>query len=310
MRKLLLVFATVAAFAAVGAVAGAAHSAATASQTVQITHTGYKPTSVSINVGDSVVFSNTDTVAHTVVFKTTTGMKCSQALPLVIQPGKSASCTFSNAGKYTFSDATNKSQSFRGTVTVAKAPAGTTVSLTATPTTVVYGHKVTLAGTLSSKQSGQSLQIFAQQCGQQASTKLASVTTTTGGAYTYQTQPLMQTVYTVKYKTSTSTAATVKVHPRLRLAKVAPHRYSLRVFAAQSFAGKYATFQRFSSTLGHWVRVQRVLLRANTTGVAPTVITSARFHSHIRARLRVRVVLGQAQVGSCYLPGRSNTIRS
>jgi hypothetical protein len=58
------------------------------------------------------------------------------------------------------------------------------------------------------------------------------------------------------------------------------------------------------------VKVKRVLLQANTTGVAPTVITSATFRSRIRARLRVRVVLGQAQVGSCYAPGRSNTIRS
>ena len=53
-----------------------------------------------------------------------------------------------------------------------------------------------------------------------------------------------------------------------------------------------------------------MLLKANTTGVAPTVISSAKFRSSLRAKLRVRVVLGQAQVGTCYLAGRSNTIRS
>ncbi len=58
------------------------------------------------------------------------------------------------------------------------------------------------------------------------------------------------------------------------------------------------------------MKVKRVLLRANRTGVAPTVITSAKFRSRIKAGLRVRVVLGQTQVGSCYLAGRSNTIRS
>ena len=36
------------------------------------------------------------------------------------------------------------------------------------------------------------------------------------------------------------------MEPRLRLGRVAAHRYSLRVFAAQSFAGKFATFQRFN----------------------------------------------------------------
>jgi hypothetical protein len=46
------------------------------------------------------------------------------------------------------------------------------------------------------------------------------------------------------------------------------------------------------------------------TGVAPTVVTSAKFRSGIKARQRVRVTLGAKQVGSCYLAGRSNTIRS
>ena len=307
MRKPFFVMVAVVSLAAAGGVAAGARSAAAATQTVQITHSGYKPTSVSITAGDSVVFTNKDTVAHTVVFKTTTGVHCSQALPLVIQPAKSATCTFSGVGKYTFSDAAIKSKSFRGTITVAQPP---TLSLTAVPATVVYGHTVTLSGTLASQQSGQSVQLLAQECGQQAAKPLATVTTTTGGAYTYQTKPLQQTVYTGKDKGSTSSPVTVKVHPRLRLGKLARHRYSVRVFAAQSFAGKHATFQRYRSTLRRWVKVKSVLLRANTTGVAPTVITSATFHARIRAGLRVRVVIGQSQVGSCYLAGKSNTIRS
>ena len=123
-------------------------------------------------------------------------------------------------------------------------------------------------------------------------------------------QPLMNTVYRVKVKNTTSPTVTAKVRPRLRLRKPAAHRYSLRVFAAQSFAGKYATFQRYNGTLGRWIKVKRVLLRANATGVAPTVISSVSFRSGIRPRLKVRVVLPQLQVGSCYRPGRSNVIRS
>jgi hypothetical protein len=91
---------------------------------------------------------------------------------------------------------------------------------------------------------------------------------------------------------------------------VAPHRYSLRVFAAQSFAGKSASFQRYSVALRRWVLVRRVVLRENPSGVAPTVISSVRFRSSIRARLRVRALLGQTQVGSCYIAGRSNIIYS
>jgi len=53
-----------------------------------------------------------------------------------------------------------------------------------------------------------------------------------------------------------------------------------------------------------------VLLKADTTGVAPTVVTSAKFRARIKAKLRVRVILGSKQVGSCYAACRSNTIRS
>ena len=152
--------------------------------------------------------------------------------------------------------------------------------------------------------------MLATPCGQTAATKVTTVQTTTGSAYTAVVAPLKNTVYTVRVKNTSSQAVTVKVRPRLRLGKVAAHRYSLRVFAAESFAGKFGTFQRYNGTLGRWVNVKRVLLRANATGVAPTVITAVSFRSTIPARLRVRVILPQLQVGNCYLPGSSNIIRS
>jgi plastocyanin len=306
MRKLLLSLLAVASLAAAGAIVGLARPATTASQTITISKTGYKPTAVSIFNGDSVLFANSDTVAHTVTFKTTTGVKC-PTTPLVVQAGQSASCTFSSAGKFNFSDPAGKGKTFKGTVTVTT-PLGT--SLAVTPKTLSYGLKATLAGTLTSKLSGQQLQVLALQCGAKAPTKLANITTTTGGAFTYQTQPLKQTAYSVQNKGVTSTAVTVAVKPRLRLGKVGRHKYSLHISAGDSFAGKFATFQRFKSSTKRWVKVKRVLLRANSTGVAPTVVTSAAFRSGIKHGVRVRVTLGKAQVGACYLAGRSNTIRS
>ena len=307
MRKLLFLMLAVASLAAAGAVATRATSAATASATVKISHTGYSPNSVSIATGDSVVFANDDTVAHMVDFKSTTGMHCTLSIPLAIQPAQSASCTFSSQGKFNFSDPVNKGKNFHGTVTVAPP---LTSSLTATPKTVSYGRTTTLAGKLVSQLAGQSLQVLALQCGATAPTAVGTVTTTTGGAFSFQTQPLRGTAYTVKSKNLTSSAVTARVLPHLRLSKVARHRYALTVTAAQSFAGKYASFQRYRATTKRWRTVKRVLLRANATGKAPTVITSAKFRSSIRARQRVRVVLGQKQVGSCYLASRSNIIRS
>ena len=307
MTKRLLVLLTVVSLAVAAAAGDSARSTATASKTVKITSAGYSPAAVSITARDAVVFDNSDSVSHTVDFKTTTGIKCPSALPLTIPAGQSPSCNFGRAGSFKFTDPAHKGKSFHGTVTVAPPP---DVTITATPKSVGYHKTVTLSGKLASQLSGQSLQVMALACGTSTPVKLANVTTTTGGAFTTRAQPLKQTVYTVKSKSSTSAPATVKVQPLLQLRKVARHRFSLKISAAESFAGKSANFQRYNAKLKRWRGVKRVLLKANTTGVAPTVLTTAKFRSSIKARLRVRVILKQTQVGACYAAGKSNTIRS
>lgn len=305
MRKLMLIAIAIASLA----IAGAAIAKTVA---VSITKNGYVPNAVTVAVGDTVQFTNSDTVAHQVVFKPTTGVTCVPN-PLVLQPTQSGTCTFQTAGKYAYSDPNVKGNTFRGTVTVGSAPnppAADTLTLAAKPQLVIYGGKVTLSGTLSNQKVGENVDVLAKPCGQTAQTTVTTVQTTTGGAFTAVVRPLKNTLYTVKVKSTTSNAVSEKVRPKLRLRKLAAHRYSLRVFASQSFAGKYGTFQRFNGTLGRWVTVKRVLLRANSTGVAPTVISSVSFRSTIRPLLKVRVVLSQLQVGSCYRPGRSNVIRS
>lgn len=300
MRKLLVPLFAVVSLVVAGAAAGKTTT------TVTISKTGYTPTAVSITTGDVVVFKNTDTVAHTVSFNATTGVSCSAAVPLVIAAGQSASCTFSTAGKFRFSDPASNKKAFRGTITVSPSLVS---SLKATPKTVVYGAKSTLDGKLASGQSGQSVQIREQMCGETKSTAVATVTTTAAGAFSYQAQPVKKTTYTLSNKGATASIG-VGVAPSLHLKKVGRHRYSVKVSAAQSFVGKVATFQRHQATLKRWVRVKRVTLKTSTAGTAPTVITSAKFGSRIRTRLRVRITLGAKQVGSCYLAGRSNTIRS
>lgn len=277
---------------------------------VTITKDGYVPNSATVAVGDSVQFTNSDTVAHQVSFKSTVGVSCTPN-PLVLQPGQSGTCTFATAGSYSYSDPNVKGKTFRGSVVVGAQPGGgppaaVSVTLAVKPQILVYGGKVTLSGSLANQKLGENVEILAQPCGQASATKIATAVTTSGGAFTAQVQPLQKTIYTVKVKNATSNAVTVKVRPRIRLGKIAPHRYSVRVFAAASFAGKYGSFQRYSVSLRRWVTVRSVLLRRNTSGVAPTVLSSATFRSRVKARLKVRVVLPQAQVGSCYLAGRSN----
>ena len=300
MRKLLLLLAAFAMLAVTGAV-----SAATTT-TVTITKAGYVPSTPKINEGDSVQFTNSDAIAHQVVFKTTTGITCSPS-PFVLQPGQSGNCTFQDARSTTFSDPNVNGNTFRGTVTV-NAVAAEALTLSASLHSLVYGGHTTLSGVLSSHKVGENVDVFALGCGTNGAVKVATVQTTTDGAFTASVQPVLNTSYTVRVKNTNSPATAVTVRPRLHLGKTAAHRFSPRVSASTTFAGKYTSFQRYTGS--RWIYVRTALLRANTTGVLPTVITTASFTSAIRTGVRVRAVVGQAQVGSCYLPGISNSIRS
>jgi plastocyanin len=294
MRTLLIFLAS----AALLSTSGAAVAKTT---TVAITKNGYVPNSLTIAQGDVVQFTNGDTAAHQVVFKSTTGVTCTPN-PLVVQAGASGSCTFTTAGSYNYSDPNFKGNTYRGSITVTAPPESLT--LAGNPAILTYGAKVAVGGTLSTQKVGENIDVLGQQCGAASASKLSTVPTTTGGAFTYSTQPAMNTTYTAKLRTTTSPAAAVQVRPRMQLAKVAAHRFSLKVFAASTFGGKYASFQRYNGTLRRWVAVKSVPLKAGTG------VTTASFRSAVKTGLRVRATLSQAQTGTCYAPGLSNTIRS
>jgi len=300
MRKLLLLLSAVAMLALSGA-------AAAATSIVSITKAGYVPGSASMAVGDSVQFNNSDSVAHQLVFKTTNGVSCAPA-PLVLQPGQSGTCTFQTAGSFSYSDPNGKGNTYRGTLTVKAAPVGEALTLLSAPHRIAYGATVTLSGVLSNHRSGENVDVIALQCGTAAGTKVMTVQTTANGAFTAVVRPLMNTSYSVKVRNATSPGTSITVRPKLALTKVAAHRFSLRASAATDLAGKYGSFQRYNGT--RWIQLKTMLLRSNTSGDSPTIVASSSFKSLVRAGSRVRATLGPAQVGTCYLSGVSNSIRS
>jgi len=299
--------------ALIGIVAALAVAGAGAAATVNVTisKNGYTPKAVTIGVGDSVQFANTDTVVHQVLFKPTTGVACTPN-PLVLQAGQSGSCTFGTDGKYALSDPNVKGKAFQGTITVKKPPPAGAVSLKATPPIVVYGGKVTLSGALKNAKAGETVKVSAQPCGTTASAAtVTSAATTANGAFSVVVQPLQNTTYNAAVMGATSKPAAVQVRPRIQLKKVAPHhRYSARVLAATGFTGKQASFQRYSATLRRWVRVRKVTLGAASAGAAPTVVTTAKFRSTLGAGRLVRLAIAQVNSAACYLGGISNTLRS
>jgi plastocyanin len=294
---------------AVGATVAAAAPAATT--TFAITRNGYVPKTLSIVTGDSVVFANQDAGAHQVVLKPTSGFTCTASL--VVQPGQSTTCTFRTVTKYSVSDPNVNRGAFKGTITVGAGPAGSTLSLSAAPKTLAYGGRSTLSGQLATGQANQKIDIFAQECGASALTKLTTATTTAGGAYSLVVQPRWNTTYESRFKSSKSAQALLKVRPRVTFRKLATRKFRVTVLAADSFAGKFVLFQRYSAVKRRWITVRSVVLRAGstlTTPINPTSVSTATFRARVKARLRVRAYVTQAQAGGCYAASPSATIRS
>jgi len=292
MRRLLLLL--VASLALTAAAPGV-----TATVTVVISKAGIVPANVTVKQGDTVTWTNSDTVAHQIVVKNYT---CT----LTIQPAQQGSCTFTRSGKFNYSDPTQNGSKFKGSITVQAGP--TSVTLQSSKKTLIFGGAATLSGAVSTAQAGERVTIHAQPCGQTAFSQLTTLTSTTGGAFSYVARPTLNTNFQAKWKAATATV-TVKVRPRVRLTRLAAGRFSARVTAATAFTGRYVVFQRYSTPLSRWVSVKRVYLRA-TTGAAPLVVTSASFRVKVKARLRVRAFMPQAQVGACYVAGIGNVIRS
>ena len=116
MRKILVSGLSLAALVVVGA-------AVAKTVTVTITKNGYVPKATTIAVGDTVQFTNSDTVVHQLTFKSMTGVACTPS-PLIVQPTQSGSCTFASPGTFSYDDPNTKGNTFRGTITVSRADDG------------------------------------------------------------------------------------------------------------------------------------------------------------------------------------------
>lgn len=281
MRRLIL--AAVAVAALVGAVGGSAATTA-----VTITKAGFVPADVRVQVGDTVTWTNTDTVVHQVVFD-------KFACNMTLQPAGTGSCTFTTAGKFNYRDPSQRGNDFRGTVEVV-APS-TLTTLAASRTTVIHGQSVTLSGQLTSKRAGETVEVWAQQFGQNAPLKLTQVVSTDNGNWTVVVKPTIQTAYQVRVRGATSQSVTIKVKPKITLGYgTVTKLFTVRALAATSFAGKVITFQR-RSPLGQWVSVKQVRLNASST---------ARFRSTLpKGRTAVRAILPATETLPGYLAGTS-----
>ncbi len=243
MRKLLVVA------TALCALVGTAPAVA-ATKDVKIVKSGFSPVTLTVNAGDTVVWTNRDTANHQVVSDR------GAFVSAILAAGKSFSFKFDAAGTYHYRDALQPAE--KGVVTVKGAPPSVSIGVSAP--LVAYGVEIHVSGIVSSKKSGEQVTIWQQPYGQASFGQLAVVVTTTGGVYDYVTKPAMQTTYQVKAKAAASQPVTVQVRPKISLLPSRNgHWLYTKVYGAHSFAGQTVYLQR-RTIFGEWIIVQRLTL--------------------------------------------------
>ena len=302
MKRIIILVGAVALLVAAPAPARTAKTVA-----VDITKAGFSSGAVSVQAGDSVTWTNKDTASHQVICTT-----CPFNSP-ALSAGQTFTYPFAKAGKYSVVDPLNKNKKM--TVTVAAAPA--TVSVAAGPRVLTYGAATTISGTLSTAQANQKVDILAQACGENASKAVGTVTTTTGGAFSFQTKPALNTSYQVRFGGGANavTSALVPVSTRaiVTLRRNALHRFTVQVTAAQSFVGKAILFQRWVQRKHRWSNFKTVFLGSRHAASAPlaaSTVSAVTFGARIPRGLKVRALLSSGQAGPCYIAAKSATVRS
>jgi plastocyanin len=223
--------------------------ASSATTTVQITRTGFSPATVTVNQDDSVTWKNADTIDHQVV------ANGGQFASPILNKGQSWTFTFRNGGTYHYHDALHPA--LKGTVVVKGAPPQVTLATSAP--VVKFGGQVTLTGAINSKRSGQTVTIVQLPYGQTTKQVIATLQTTTDGAFSFGVSPQLNTTYQAQWKGAESSVI-VQVQPTISLPFISASGYfHSYVTAGQSFAGKFVYLQRF--TLARtWINVRKLQL--------------------------------------------------
>jgi plastocyanin len=284
MRIVAVMLATVAAALASAAMAGAATIG------VQIKSTGFSPSSITVNHGDSVSWKNVDKVDHQVVAD-----DGSFASP-ILHAGQSYSVTLNRAGTFRYHDSFHPR--LTGKVTVKGPPPSLTLALS--QPIVDYGTDVTLSGAISTGQANQSVEIDAQPYGQASPVQLVVLKTGTSGTFSYTVTPSIYTTYVARWGKVASGTLLVQVAPKLRLL-VGGNGYMKAVLTAPtSMAGKHVYLQRLSA-FGQWVNVASLTLGSLNGRLFRPAAYLPKGVSHIRVFLSVN------QAGNGLLAAHSGT---
>jgi len=283
----------------------ASPTALAATKTISITNAGFVPNAITIDAGDSITWTNSDTKNRQPI---------SQNAPFaspILKPGEMYTFQFKSDGRFNVTDALVKNQKMTVTVKKAPAPVGSP-SLSANKSKVIFGGAVVLSGKIPVSKAGEKVMLHAEvvtRTGTKQTSSVAEVLSTASGAFTFTTAPTAQTTYTVSWQATpalatTSNPVTVTVAPRVGIGivkKVGRYvTFSTKATSAIPYAGKSVYIQRRNS-LGQWVSLKRVVLKSSTIATRTTVRIPKGLSS-------IRILMPQTQVGIGYVTGVSRVL--
>jgi plastocyanin len=270
------------------AITGASQPASTATKAVKITATAFSPKNVTINAGDAVKWTNTDTKSHQVIANN--GAFASGT----IGAKKTYSHTFNTAGTFNYHDALHPS--LKGRIVV-KGPKPA-VTIGAGAPLLTYGDATHIAGTVSNKRSGETVTLWAQPYGQVSPVQIASLLTGAGGVWDFVVKPTLLTTYEAHWKTLVSSKVSLQMRPNV-LFSASKGMGFVKVKSNHSLEGRKVYVQRLTR-FGQWLKMKRVILGRSSQKL---------FYLRLpRGKYTLRVFMSYNQVGAGYLDGFSRTI--
>jgi hypothetical protein len=174
------------------------------------------------------------------------------------------------------------------------------VTISASTVQAVYGKRVTLAGIVSTRQQGVTVTILAQPYGSSGFSSIGTAVTGSGGAWSFQVKPKLQTAYEARLSNGTSTPTTIGVRPAVTLRIITKHRFTTRVVAPKSFFHKIVKLQ-VAIEGGRWKTVARAKLGRKSSAI----FSEKRLP---KGTSTVRVAMSINQAGTGYLGAFSRTI--
>ncbi len=176
----------------------------------------------------------------------------------------------------------------------------TAVTLSASTAQSVFGRAATLAGTVSTRQSSVTVTILSEPYGATGFATVGTTSTGANGTWSFQVRPRIQTTYEARLSDGTSVPTTIGVRPAVSLRLITGKRFSTRIVASKSFAGRIARLQRAVEG-GRWVTVARARLNKKSSAI----FSSKRLP---KGSSSIRVVMSVNQAGAGFLGAFSRTI--